>query len=106
MQYCRPVLHAPQTAEAPWQVASSCEKAISSSEVVLTLCVGKAWWPNCATVLQFSLVLMCRACKLTRQESEGDRTEKRRKHRHVVAYRRFLQFWKGLVQPKWNLTVR
>ena len=80
---------APRPAEAPWQVASWCDEASSRRQVVLTVCVGKAWWPNCATVLRFSLVLMYRACKLTRGEGEDDRTENKPKIRKVACYRRF-----------------
>ena len=79
---------APRPAEAPWQVASWCDEASSRRQVVLTVCVGKAWWPNCATVLRFSLGLMYRACKLTRGEGEDDRTENKPKIRKVVFYRR------------------
>ena len=80
---------APRPAEAPWQVASWCDEASSRRQVVLTVCDGKAWWPNCATVLRCSLVLMYRACKLTRGAGEDDRTENKAKIRKVVFYRRF-----------------
>ena len=78
---------APRPAEAPWQVASWCDEASSRRQVVLTVCVGKAWWPNCATVLRFSLVLMYRACKLTRGAGEDDRTAKRPTNQTVEFYR-------------------
>ena len=70
---------APRPAEAPWQVASWHYEGSTRSQLVLTLCVGKPWRPKCATVLQCSLVLTYRACKVPRQEGEDDSTENRPK---------------------------